>query len=73
MDKSTERRHYFNNPFVARFVRVHPTTWHNHIAMRAALLGCPSRLCPPNYFRLNELGPCGKSRRYSKKDKTENV
>ncbi|ODN04432.1 Lactadherin, partial [Orchesella cincta] len=59
MDKSTERRHYFNNPFVARFVRLHPTTWHNHIAMRAALLGCPSRLCPPNFFRLNELGPCG--------------
>jgi hypothetical protein len=59
MDKNTERRHYLNTPFVARYIRVHPKTWHNHIALRAAILGCPSRLCPPNFFRLNELAPCG--------------
>ena len=26
----------------ARYIRVHPKTWHNHISMRMELLGCPS-------------------------------
>ena len=25
---------------VARFIRIHPKTWNNHISMRAEFLGC---------------------------------
>jgi len=28
-------------PFHARFVRIHPLTWHAHVSMRAELYGCP--------------------------------
>lgn len=40
-DSETERYHYLNTPFIARFIRFNPTKWHRHIAMRAGLLGCP--------------------------------
>ncbi len=43
MDSGTERRHYLNRPFVGRFVRLHPTTWHKRIGMRAAVIGCSNR------------------------------
>ena len=26
----------------ARYIRVHPKTWRDHISMRMELLGCPS-------------------------------
>ena len=29
-------------PINARYIRVHPKTWHGHISMRMELLGCPS-------------------------------
>ncbi|KAF8794103.1 Lactadherin like protein [Argiope bruennichi] len=40
MDKNTERRHYFNQPFTARYVRVHPMTWRGRVSMRLGLIGC---------------------------------
>ncbi|KAH7935956.1 hypothetical protein HPB52_015527 [Rhipicephalus sanguineus] len=39
MDRDTERRHYLNQPFVARFVRFQPTSWKRRIALRAAVIG----------------------------------
>jgi len=61
MDASTERRHYLNDPVVARFVRVHPTAWNKRIGMRAAILGCPPSRgpCDSGYFRVNEGAACG--------------
>ena len=41
MDKSLERVHYLNNPFVARYIRFHPIDWYKKISMRAGLMGCP--------------------------------
>lgn len=59
-DKQMERTHYLNNPFFARFVRFYPLQWNEHIAMRAALLGCPYKgACLPGYFRVNEDSNCG--------------
>ena len=40
-DRESERIHFLNEPFFARYVRLHPTDWHNHVSMRAAILGCP--------------------------------
>lgn len=40
-DKNSPRIHYLNLPFVARYVRFHPTKWNFQIAMRAGLIGCP--------------------------------
>jgi lactadherin len=40
-DRESERIHFLNEPFFARYVRLHPTEWHNHVSMRAAILGCP--------------------------------
>jgi hypothetical protein len=40
-DSDTERYHYLSSPFIARYVRFHPTKWNQNIAMRAGLIGCP--------------------------------
>jgi hypothetical protein len=40
-DPNGERLHYLNEPFVARYVRLHPLDWHLRIGMRAGLIGCP--------------------------------
>jgi len=40
VDKDLERVHYLNSPFIARYVRFHPLSWHRHISMRAAVIGC---------------------------------
>ena len=40
-DRSEERQQFLNSPFIARYVRIHPTNWHRHIGLRAGLLGCP--------------------------------
>lgn len=59
MDKTTERRHYLNHPFEARYVRIHPHTWHNGIGLRAALLGCPHQgECGPGFFQINAVSGC---------------
>jgi len=40
-DSETARYHYLAEPFVARYVRFHPTHWKRRIGMRAGLVGCP--------------------------------
>jgi len=40
-DRSEERQQFLKSPFIARYVRIHPTNWHRHIGLRAGLLGCP--------------------------------
>lgn len=59
MDRDTERRHYLNQPFVARFVRFQPTSWKRRIALRAAVIGCPHRGdCGPGFLRVREDSEC---------------
>ncbi|ESN98516.1 hypothetical protein HELRODRAFT_84604, partial [Helobdella robusta] len=59
-DKDTPRTQYFKSPFVARFVRIHPTQWNVQIAMRAGLLGCPfNDQCGPEFVRIANNTPCG--------------
>ncbi|KAL9968117.1 hypothetical protein ACROYT_G026449 [Oculina patagonica] len=41
-DSDTIVYHQFNPPIVARFIRLRPTAWHNHISMRMELFGCPA-------------------------------
>jgi len=40
-DRDEERQQFLKSPFIARYVRIHPTNWHRHIGLRAGLLGCP--------------------------------
>ncbi|KAJ9589084.1 hypothetical protein L9F63_017629 [Diploptera punctata] len=59
MDKSTERHHYLNHPFTARYVRINPITWHHAIALRAGLTGCPhTGECGPGFVQVNSLSLC---------------
>ena len=61
MDGDTERRHYLNHPFSARYVRLHPLTWRHGIGLRAALLGCPHKAgsdCGPGFFHVNAVSGC---------------
>lgn len=59
LDKHTERRHYLNTPFKARYIRLHPRRWHRAIAVRAALLGCPHKGdCGPGFFRVTPDTSC---------------
>ncbi|CAF3609612.1 unnamed protein product [Rotaria socialis] len=58
-DRDSERIHFLNEPFFARYVRLHPIEWHNHVSMRAAILGCPHKAaCFPGYFRVNSEAQC---------------
>ena len=60
MDTGTERRHYLNTPLVARFVRLHPHTWHKRIGLRAAVIGCPHKGdCGRGFMRVNKGSACG--------------
>lgn len=62
VDKDTERFHYLNQPFVARFVRLYPLAWNAHMSMRAGVLGCPFVAdCGPGFMRINPVSPCGQS------------
>ncbi|KAH9366200.1 hypothetical protein HPB48_016765 [Haemaphysalis longicornis] len=65
MDRDTERRHYLNQPFVARFVRFQPTSWKRRIALRAAVIGCPHRGdCGPGFLRVREDSECTENLAY---------
>lgn len=60
LDSGTERRHYLNEPVVARYVRLHPLAWHKRIGMRAAVLGCPHRGgCGEGFMQVNRGAACG--------------
>ncbi|XP_068225781.1 lactadherin-like isoform X2 [Palaemon carinicauda] len=68
LDKHTERRHYLNTPFKARFVRLHPTRWRRAIAVRAALLGCPHKGdCGDGFFRVTPDTYCTENLAYKGK------
>lgn len=59
VDKDIERVHYLNWPFIARYVRFHPLSWHRHISMRAGLIGCPfTGECGEGFMRVNDYTPC---------------
>jgi hypothetical protein len=61
MDRNTERHHYLNHPFTARYVRINPVTWHHAIVLRAGLTGCPhTGDCGPGFVQVNLLSQCGK-------------
>ncbi|XP_013385516.1 lactadherin isoform X2 [Lingula anatina] len=66
-DKDLERYHYFNHPFSARFIRIHPVAWHSHIAMRVGLIGCPHKgQCGEAFIRVNNDTPCVENLAYKK-------
>ncbi|CAF3828649.1 unnamed protein product [Adineta steineri] len=66
-DRDSERIHFLNEPFFARYVRLHPVEWHNHVSMRAAILGCPHQdACFPGYFRVNSEAQCVENMAYKK-------
>lgn len=61
MDRDTQRVHYFNEPIVARYLRINPTGWKTRIAMRAAVLGCIEyEECPEGFLKPTESSECGK-------------
>ena len=39
-DQDTVVKHRFNEGIRARYIRFHPTGWHNHISMRVEVYGC---------------------------------
>ena len=38
-DRNTVVKKYFKRPFLARFVKLHPYSWHGHISIRVELYG----------------------------------
>lgn len=40
LDNNSHKKNVFEKPFVARYVRVLPVSWHNRITLRLELLGC---------------------------------
>lgn len=58
-DSDTERVHYLNSPFIARYIRFHPIEWSRHISMRAGIIGCPYKgKCTAGYMRVSDSTPC---------------
>ncbi|CAH1796015.1 unnamed protein product [Owenia fusiformis] len=41
IDNDNERKQFFRSPFTARYVRLHPTKWHERISLRWEIHGCP--------------------------------
>ncbi|KAL0131073.1 hypothetical protein PUN28_002574 [Cardiocondyla obscurior] len=39
-DAKTQRTNFFERPLHAKFLRIQPVKWHNHVALRAEILGC---------------------------------
>lgn len=67
MDKNTERRHYLNQPFVARFVQIHPTDWKGRLSMRVGIIGCMhTGDCTAGFMRVNEDSECVENLAYKK-------
>ncbi|XP_034359872.1 lactadherin isoform X1 [Arvicanthis niloticus] len=40
LDNNSHKKNIFERPFMARYVRVLPVSWHNRITLRLELLGC---------------------------------
>ncbi|KAK3581559.1 hypothetical protein CHS0354_031901 [Potamilus streckersoni] len=67
-DKNTERTHYLNSPFVARYIRFHPLEWNKKISMRIGLLGCPHKGdCSEGFMRVNDDTPCVENLAFKKR------
>ncbi|KAL9959225.1 hypothetical protein ACROYT_G036322 [Oculina patagonica] len=45
IDRDTVIGHVLNPPLITRYIRLHPKTWYNYIAMRFELYGCRSGEC----------------------------
>ncbi|XP_073230154.1 lactadherin-like [Porites lutea] len=45
-DQDTVVKHRFSEGIRARYIRFHPTGWHNHISMRVEVYGCKAISCP---------------------------
>ncbi|XP_077975090.1 lactadherin-like [Styela clava] len=39
-DKTTIKENCFSQPITARYIRIHPVTWQDHISMRIEILDC---------------------------------
>ncbi|XP_039252075.2 lactadherin-like [Styela clava] len=39
-DKTTIKENRFSQPITARYIRLHPVTWHEHLSMRIEILDC---------------------------------
>ncbi|KAI3378263.1 hypothetical protein SNEBB_003930 [Seison nebaliae] len=59
-DNDSLRINYLNKPFVARYIRFIPTRAHNHVSMRAGVIGCQlkRKVCEENFFRFSESFNC---------------
>lgn len=54
-DIGTVVSHVLNPPITARYIRVHPVTWHDHISFRVDFYGCfPDPPVPVAVYPLNE-------------------
>ncbi|XP_028610716.1 lactadherin isoform X2 [Grammomys surdaster] len=40
LDNNSHKKNIFEKPFMARYVRILPVSWHNRITLRLELLGC---------------------------------
>ena len=57
VDKNSIVHHDFAPFIVARFLRVHPKTWHNYISMRIEIYGCIWKGDPLLYCLLTSILP----------------
>ena len=67
-DSGTILSQYFDNLIFARYLKIHPTKWHQSIGMRLEIIGCspshsPASLSPttshtPAPTRVSEREPC---------------
>ena len=39
-DRYTVVTHVLYPPIIARYIRIHPTTWYGHISLRVDFYGC---------------------------------
>lgn len=66
-NKGSVMVNYLNQPITARYLRLHPITWHGHIAMRVGLLGSLYQgECTSGFMRINEHSPCVENLAYNK-------
>lgn len=64
---------FLSRPFVARYIRIHPVTWHRHISMRAGILGCPfDGICSRGFMQVNNHASCVENLAYQKESFVNN-
>ncbi|KAL9955603.1 hypothetical protein ACROYT_G036947 [Oculina patagonica] len=55
-DRNTPAGRILDEPIIARFIRIHPKTWHAYITMRVELFGC--REVDDGFSNWSDWGPC---------------